>query len=42
VGVFITAAGYNAGKYGLDRYVLPFLRKLVNKGKNEEARSFSA
>lgn len=39
MGVFIAAAGYNAGKYGLDRYVLPYLRKLVNKGKNEASQS---
>jgi thiosulfate dehydrogenase [quinone] large subunit len=31
LGVFVAAAGYNAGKFGLDRYVLPFLRKLFNK-----------
>ncbi|GIN63732.1 hypothetical protein J27TS8_37250 [Robertmurraya siralis] len=42
MGVFIAAAGYNAGKYGLDRYVLPYLRKLVNKGKNEASQSISA
>lgn len=34
MGVFIVAAGYNAGKFGLDRYVLPFLRKTFNKGKD--------
>ncbi|MBM4765415.1 DoxX family protein [Bacillus sp. B15-48] len=39
MGVFIAAAGYNAGKFGLDRYVLPFLRKLVNKGKTEKGHS---
>ncbi|MGG0719558.1 Crp/Fnr family transcriptional regulator, partial [Robertmurraya massiliosenegalensis] len=42
MGVFIAAAGYNAGKYGLDRYVLPYLRKLVTKGKNEASQSVSA
>lgn len=42
MGVFIAAAGYNAGKFGLDRYVLPYLRKLVNKGKSEEGHSVSA
>lgn len=39
MGVFIAAAGYNAGKFGLDYYVMPFLRKLVNKGKTEESHS---
>ncbi|MCD5322477.1 MULTISPECIES: DoxX family protein [Pontibacillus] len=29
--IFILVAGYNAGKYGLDRYVIPFLRKNVEK-----------
>ncbi|MGG0718091.1 DoxX family protein [Robertmurraya massiliosenegalensis] len=42
MGVFIAAAGYNAGKYGLDRYVLPYLRKLVNKGRNEASQSVKA
>ncbi|MFO1445132.1 DoxX family protein [Bacillus sp. Bva_UNVM-123] len=35
MGFFIVAAGYNAGKFGLDRYVLPYLRKLFNKGKDK-------
>lgn len=42
MGVFIAAAGYNAGKFGLDRYVMPYLRKLVKKGKSEERHSVSA
>ncbi|WP_449619822.1 DoxX family protein [Robertmurraya sp. Marseille-Q9965] len=42
MGVFIAAAGYNAGKFGLDRYVLPFLRKLVFKGKSHEGNTISA
>lgn len=31
MGVFIMVAGYNAGRYGLDRYVIPFLRKLTGQ-----------
>ena len=31
LGFIILAAGYNAGRYGLDRWVVPFMRKLVNK-----------
>jgi thiosulfate dehydrogenase (quinone) large subunit len=31
MGVFIMIAGYNAGRYGLDRYVVPFIRKTVGK-----------
>lgn len=42
MAVFIAAAGYNAGKFGLDRYVLPFLRKLVNKGKTKDGHSIAA
>lgn len=30
-GAIILFAGYNAGRYGLDRWVVPFLRKAVNK-----------
>jgi thiosulfate dehydrogenase (quinone) large subunit len=33
MGVLIMVAGYNAGKYGLDRYVIPFISK---KWKKEE------
>jgi len=42
MGVIIMTAGYNAGKFGLDRYVLPFLRKLTNNGKEEKADTVSA
>jgi thiosulfate dehydrogenase [quinone] large subunit len=31
LGVFIVAAGYNAGRIGLDRWVIPFLRKMTAK-----------
>jgi thiosulfate dehydrogenase (quinone) large subunit len=30
-GFIILFAGYNAGRYGLDRWVVPFLRKTLNK-----------
>jgi uncharacterized membrane protein YphA (DoxX/SURF4 family) len=29
LGFIILAAGYNAGRYGLDRWVVPFIRKTV-------------
>lgn len=29
--IFILVAGANAGRYGLDRWVLPFIRKFFNK-----------
>ena len=39
LGFFILTAGYNAGKIGLDHYVLPYLRKLTTKVKESQARS---
>lgn len=36
LAIFIAAAGYNAGKFGLDRFVTPYLSKFINKGKNKE------
>lgn len=45
MGVFIVAAGYNAGKFGLDRFVAPYLRKLFFKGderKHEKVLPYSA
>ncbi|MDR6998954.1 DoxX family protein [Neobacillus niacini] len=32
LGVIIIAAGYNAGRFGLDRWVLPFIRRTTVKG----------
>ncbi|MFA1822131.1 DoxX family protein [Virgibacillus oceani] len=41
ITVFIIAAGANAGKYGLDRWVIPFLKErttiVKNKKQKEEA-----
>jgi thiosulfate dehydrogenase [quinone] large subunit len=34
LGVIILAAGYNAGRIGLDRWVLPIIRKYIAKGRN--------
>jgi thiosulfate dehydrogenase (quinone) large subunit len=31
LGFIILAAGYNAGKYGLDRWVVPFIRKTIGR-----------
>ncbi len=31
LGVIILTAGYNAGRIGLDRWVIPFFRKMTNK-----------
>ncbi len=33
--IFILVAGANAGKYGLDRYVMPIIRKALNKDAKE-------
>lgn len=35
--VFLIVAGFNAGRYGLDRWVIPFVRKLF--GKKQEVES---
>lgn len=35
MGVLIMVAGYNAGKYGLDRFVYPYIGKHIRKGKEE-------
>jgi uncharacterized membrane protein YphA (DoxX/SURF4 family) len=37
LGFIILTAGYNAGRFGLDRWVVPFIRKTVFKG-NESAK----
>jgi thiosulfate dehydrogenase (quinone) large subunit len=42
LGVFILAAGYNAGRIGLDRWVIPFIRQYVAKRKNTEVVKQSA
>jgi thiosulfate dehydrogenase [quinone] large subunit len=33
MGFIILAAGYNAGRYGLDYYVLPLIQKVFKKDK---------
>jgi thiosulfate dehydrogenase (quinone) large subunit len=35
MGVLIMVAGYNAGKFGLDRFVVPFFRKRFGKEVNK-------
>lgn len=34
--MFILVAGYNAAQYGLDRYILPFLKKTIKKNRNNK------
>jgi thiosulfate dehydrogenase [quinone] large subunit len=36
--VIIIAAGYNAGRIGLDRWVIPFLRKITAKDNNSTVK----
>jgi len=37
LGVFILAAGFNAGRIGLDYWVIPFIRKIFRKENNPDA-----
>src|SRR3954468_19640541 len=36
LGFIILTAGYNAGRIGLDRWVVPFITKMSKKGTNHE------
>jgi len=36
LGVFIIAAGYNAGRIGLDRWVIPFINKFAAKNNSTD------
>ena len=38
IGVIIIAAGYNAGRIGLDRWVIPFIRKFGEKKQIADAK----
>jgi thiosulfate dehydrogenase (quinone) large subunit len=38
LGVIILAAGYNAGRIGLDRWVIPFIRKMALKENKTAAK----
>ncbi len=35
--IFILVAGANAGKFGLDRYALPYIRSLIQKVRKDKA-----
>lgn len=41
LGVIILVAGYNAGRFGLDRWVVPFIRRYTMKNSDEVARKAS-
>jgi thiosulfate dehydrogenase [quinone] large subunit len=42
LGFIILTAGYNAGRIGLDRWVLPLIRKMSNKTKGNEKHKTAA
>ncbi|WP_047151350.1 DoxX family protein [Aneurinibacillus tyrosinisolvens] len=42
MGLFILVAGLNAGKFGLDRWVVPFVRKQLFKKEEQEILPQSA
>ncbi|MEH7072827.1 DoxX family protein [Neobacillus drentensis] len=42
IGFIILTAGYNAGRIGLDRWVVPFFTKMSKKGTGNEKANVSA
>lgn len=42
LGFIILTAGYNAGRIGLDRWVVPFITKMIKKGTGHERAKVSA
>jgi thiosulfate dehydrogenase [quinone] large subunit len=42
LGFIILTAGYNAGRIGLDRWVVPFIAKMSKKGTGNEKAKASA
>jgi thiosulfate dehydrogenase [quinone] large subunit len=42
LGFIILTAGYNAGRIGLDRWVVPFVRKMSKKGPDHEKAKVTA
>jgi thiosulfate dehydrogenase [quinone] large subunit len=42
IGMFILVAGINAGKIGLDRWINPYLKKLLSKKPKQEESPLSA
>ncbi|MEH7179190.1 DoxX family membrane protein [Neobacillus vireti] len=39
LGFVILTAGFNAGRYGLDYWVVPFIRKTINKKSTNNAKA---
>lgn len=42
MGILIMVAGFNAGKYGLDHFVIPFVRKTLGKRFNSNDKKAEA
>ncbi len=36
LAIFVLVAGANAGKFGLDRYAMPYVRKYMAAGRNHK------
>ena len=39
--IFLIIAGFNAGRYGLDRWVIPFLKKQITTKKDEKKQDLA-
>ncbi|WP_068673968.1 DoxX family protein [Oceanobacillus sp. Castelsardo] len=42
ITVFLIVAGFNAGRYGLDRWVIPFIKKHTQVGRDKMKKEFVA
>ncbi|MGE6377592.1 DoxX family membrane protein [Peribacillus muralis] len=38
LGIFVVVAGENSGRYGLDRYAIPYFRKLLKNGTKKNKK----
>ncbi|WP_112182509.1 DoxX family protein [Paraliobacillus zengyii] len=39
LGIFVLVAGANAGKFGLDRYAIPYLKGLINQRQTRSSKT---
>ena len=42
LSIFILVAGYNAGRFGGDRWVMPYLKNLIFKNKGKDSKKIAA
>jgi thiosulfate dehydrogenase (quinone) large subunit len=42
ITIFILVAGYNAGRFGGDRWVMPYLKNLIFKNKRNDSKKVAA